>query len=167
MMNFVNLHHPYDWLLPIYIEYGMVGTMLICYLVGVSLPFCRWYSRCPKLIPETPWFFCRRGQKDNALHSMRRLYKDVVDYDYEEEYGIMLKTIENEREMAHMSESQSWRQLFKGADGVSLRHRHRRLTTQRRTFVLLVLVTGEIIGGNSLVSVYSTCRCSCHFAARS
>ena len=102
MMNFINKRHPLDWLLPVYIEFGLVGLMLVCFLI----------------IPETPWFYGRRGNKEKALRSMKRLYSNIPGYDFEEEYGIIVRSIEHEKELLAQAKGMAWSQIFRGANGV-------------------------------------------------
>lgn len=127
MMNFVNKFHPYFWLLPIYIEYGLVVLMLGCYLC----------------LPETPWYYGRRENKAACFKSMNRLYGKIEGYNHEEEYGIILRTIAHEKELLAAAKAQSWTQVFRGLNG-------------KRMFILLVMCTGQQVGGNALISVYST-----------
>lgn len=101
MMTMVNRHHPQFWLLPIYIEYGLIALMLGCYLV----------------LPETPWYYGRRENREGCFKSMKRLYGNVEGYDYEEEYGIILRTIAHEKELLAESKSQSWTHVFRGLNG--------------------------------------------------
>ncbi len=49
-------------------------------------------------VPESPWFYARRGNKDKAMKSMRQLYGNVEGYDFEEEYEIIARTIEQRKE---------------------------------------------------------------------
>lgn len=127
MMTMVNRNHPDFWLLPIYIEYGLIAVMLGCYVC----------------LPETPWYYGRRENREGCFKSMKRLYGNVDGYDYEEEYGIILRTIAHEKEMLAEAKTQSWTQVFRGLNG-------------KRMFILLVMCTGQQVGGNALISVYST-----------
>lgn len=103
MMTMVNRNHPDFWLLPIYIEYGLIAVMLGCYVC----------------LPETPWYYGRRENREGCFKSMRRLYGNVEGYDYEEEYGIILRTIAHEKELLAEAKTQSWTQVFRGLNGVS------------------------------------------------
>lgn len=103
MMYQVNKFHPDWYLLPIYIEYGLVALMFICFLI----------------IPETPWFYGRRGDKEAAMKTMRRLYGRVEGYDMEEEWGVIVRSIAHEKTLMEAAKAQSWTQVFKGFNGVS------------------------------------------------
>jgi hypothetical protein len=48
---------------------------------------------------------------------MKRLYGNVEGYDYEEEYGIILRTIAHEKELLAESKAQSWTHVFRGLNG--------------------------------------------------
>lgn len=148
MMTMVNRHHPQFWLLPIYIEYGLIALMLGCYV----------------LLPETPWYYGRRENREGCFKSMKRLYGNVEGYDYEEEYGIILRTIAHEKELLAESKSQSWTQVFRGLNGkrellASATYKQLSLIANvSGMLVLLIMCTGQQVGGNALISVYSTCR---------
>lgn len=103
MMNELTLRHPLNWHLPVYAAWGPVGLMLFCFLV----------------IPESPWFFARKGDKAKTLKVLHFLYGNIEGYDYEEEYGIIIKTIEHEREQIRINKASGWTDLFKGTNGVS------------------------------------------------
>ena len=105
MMDILNQKYPQRWLLAVYIEYAMIGIMFLCYI----------------FIPETPWYFARRGDREGAMKSMRRLYGNIPDYDYEHEYGIISRTIAHEKEMNAIAKAQPWSEIFRGLNGVSRR----------------------------------------------
>jgi SP family general alpha glucoside:H+ symporter-like MFS transporter len=50
-------------------------------------------------IPESPWFHARKGNKQGAMTSLRKLYGNVEGYDFEEEYSIIERTIIHERDI--------------------------------------------------------------------
>lgn len=103
MMNQLTLAQPLNWHLPVYATWGPVALMGLCFAV----------------IPESPWFHARRGNKDKALKVLKFLYGNVEGYDYEEEFGIISKTIEHEREQIKINNASAWTDLFKGTNGVS------------------------------------------------
>lgn len=96
-------NQPYYWQLPVYVEMGLIGLMGICFLA----------------VPETPWFYGRRNNKEACFKTMRRLYGKVVDYDYEEEWGIIVRSIEHERVLLAQSSAASWTSIFTGTNRVS------------------------------------------------
>lgn len=96
----LNKTHPTDWQIAVRALWGPVGLMLFCFLP----------------LPESPWFYARRGDKDKAFKSMKTLYTGVEGYDREEEYGIMLRTLEHEREVA--AKGIPWLAIFQGTNRV-------------------------------------------------
>ena len=68
-------------------------------------------------VPESPWFHARRGNKEKALKTMRQLYGGIKDFDFEEEYGIIARTIEHERQV--LDEKPRYIHIFKGLNLVS------------------------------------------------
>ena len=147
-MKVVNDKHPRAWQIPIKAEFGITALIIVAYAI----------------IPETPWYYARRNEKEKGLKAMRRLYFNVEGYDYEEEWGIIMRTIAHEREEYDAAKSQPWSDCFTGLNGVS---QPLLLTValcgmlkddQKRMVILLVMCTGQQVGGNSLISTYSTCE---------
>ena len=101
MMQQLNQTHPDDYLIAMRILWAPIGLMILCWV----------------FIPESPWFHARRGNKTQALKAMRQLYGDVAGYDFEEEYGIIARTIEHEKEQ--LVETPSYIHVFKGLNLVS------------------------------------------------
>ncbi|EJT52612.1 hypothetical protein A1Q2_05686 [Trichosporon asahii var. asahii CBS 8904] len=101
MMNELTKRHPLNWHLPIYATWGPVGFMLLCFLV----------------VPESPWFYARHGDKDNAMKALRKLYGGVPGYDFEEEYSIIVRTVEHERSQIQANKASGWTDLWKGTNG--------------------------------------------------
>ena len=101
MMEQLNQRHPDNYLLAMRILWAPVGVMIIFWA----------------LVPESPWFHARRGNKEKALKAMRQLYGGVEDYDFEEEYGIIARTIEHEREF--LEDRPKYIHVFKGLNLVS------------------------------------------------
>ncbi|GFZ46551.1 hypothetical protein JCM24511_03771 [Saitozyma sp. JCM 24511] len=127
MMTMTARRQPFYWQLPVYVEMGLVGLMGICFI----------------LIPETPWYHGRRGNKEGCFKSMRRLFGNVDDYNQEEEWGIISRSVEHERELLEQTSAVSWSSIFRGTNG-------------KRMFILLLVCTGQQVGGNALMSTYST-----------
>ena len=101
MMQQLNQRHPDNYLLAMRILWAPIGLMIICWVI----------------VPESPWFHARRGNKDMAIKSMKQLYGGVQGYDFEEEYGIIARTIEHEREL--LQETPRYVHIFKGLNLVS------------------------------------------------
>jgi MFS transporter, SP family, general alpha glucoside:H+ symporter len=101
MMQQLNQRHPDNYLLAMRILWAPIGLMIVC-----------WF-----FIPESPWFHARRGNKEQAIKTMKQLYGGVEGYDFEEEYGIIAKTIEHEREL--LEDRPRYVDIFKGLNLVS------------------------------------------------
>lgn len=101
MMQQLNQRHPDNYLLAMRILWAPVGLMIVCWV----------------FIPESPWFYARRGNKEKAMKAMRQLYGGVKGYDFEEEYGIIARTIKHEREM--LQDRPRYIHIFKGINLVS------------------------------------------------
>lgn len=104
MMQQLNQKHPDNYLLAMRILWAPIGLMIVCWT----------------LVPESPWFHARHGNKDKALKAMRQLYGGIPGYDFEEEYGIIERTIAHEKEV--LMEVPSVIHVFKGLNlvGVSI-----------------------------------------------
>lgn len=127
MMNFLTLANPMNWHLPVYATWAPVGVMALCFAV----------------VPESPWFHARRGNKEQALKSLKTLYGNIPDYDFEEEYGIIAKTIDHERETIKRNKASGWTDLFKGTNG-------------KRTFAAMVIASSLQLGGFPILYTYAT-----------
>lgn len=101
MMNELTKRFPLNWHLPIYATWGPVGFMLLCFIV----------------VPESPWFYARHGNKEKAIKALQKLYSGVEGYDYEEEYSIILRTVEHERAQLRANKASGWNDLWKGTNG--------------------------------------------------
>jgi SP family general alpha glucoside:H+ symporter-like MFS transporter len=68
-------------------------------------------------VPESPWFYARKGNQGAVMRSMKQLYGGVKGYDFEEEYGIILRTIEHEKEK--LNNHPRYNDVFRGLNLVS------------------------------------------------
>jgi hypothetical protein len=127
MMQQLNKRHPDNYLLALRILWAPIGLMLLCFLA----------------VPESPWYHARRGDRDAALACMRRFYSGVPGYDYDEEYGIIARTLAHERAML-ADHRPRFRDLFKG-------------TNTTRTLTVMVLAVCAQFSGLAIISTYSTC----------
>lgn len=100
MMQQLNKTYPDDYRLAMRILWAPVGIMILCWL---------W-------IPESPWFHARHGNKDKAMKAMAQLYGGIPGYDFEEEYGIIARTIDHEKEM--LQTAPTYLDIFKGLNRV-------------------------------------------------
>lgn len=103
MMQQLNKKHPDNYLLAMRIIWAPVALMIVCWV----------------FIPESPWFYARHDNKEKAIKSLKQLYGGVEGFDFEEEYGIIVRTIAHEREV--LQEAPSYRHVFKGLNLVSER----------------------------------------------
>lgn len=101
MMQQLNQKHPDNYILAMRILWAPIGLMIICWV----------------FIPESPWFHARHGNKDAAMKSMKQLYGGIEGYDFEEEYGIIARTIEHEMET--LEDGPRYIHVFKGLNLVS------------------------------------------------
>ena len=75
MLQVCATRYPDNYKLPIWVLWGLAGLMLVCIVV----------------VPETPWFYARRGDKTNGMKVLHRLYSNIKGYNFEEEWGIMIR----------------------------------------------------------------------------
>lgn len=101
MMQQLNQRHPDNYLLAMRILWAPIGLMILCWI----------------FIPESPWFHARRGDKEKAIKTMKQLYGGIKGYNFEEEYGIIARTIEHEKDQ--LQESPKYIHVFKGINLVS------------------------------------------------
>ena len=145
MMQELNRRHPLNYTLPLRILIAPVVLMIFFWA----------------FVPESPWHHTRRGNKDKAMKSLRQLYGGVEGYDFEQEYDIIAKTIQHEKEF--MAEEPGFLHVFKGVNLVrydsSILRRGGMLTSlQKRTLTVMLLSVCSQFGGLSVVLSYSTCR---------
>lgn len=96
MMQQLNEKHPDNYLLAMRLLWAPIGLMIVCWI----------------FVPESPWFHARRGHKEKAMRSMRQLYGGIEDFDFEEEFGIIERTIQHESEQ--LNEQPRVIDVFKG-----------------------------------------------------
>lgn len=140
MVQQLNQKHPEDYLIVMRIVWGPIALMLLLWAI----------------IPESPWYYSRRGNKAKALKMMKSLYGGVPGYDFEEEYGIIQRTLEHEKQV--LQEAPKWVHIFKGLNLVShnvevvFRADH----LQKRTLTVAVLAIAQQLVGLSIIFTYST-----------
>lgn len=106
MMQQLNEKHPDDYLIAMRVLWAPIGAMIFFWII----------------VPESPWFLARKGDKEGAMKSLKRLYGNIAAYDYEEEYGIIEHTIQHET--ALLDNQPRYRDLFKGVNKVRFRVLH-------------------------------------------
>lgn len=103
MLQICNQRYPLNYRLPVYIMWGPVGAILLCFLV----------------LPESPWFYARKYNREASIKSLQALYGNVKDYDLEEEYDIILRNLEHEKNLEGEAKSVAWRDILRGINLVS------------------------------------------------
>ena len=129
MLEVMNQKYPLNWLKPFYVVWGMAAVMLFSILI----------------LPESPWHHARRGNRESAIKSLRRLYGTVPNYDVEAEYNIILRTVVHEKVVLQASKAASYRYLFTGEN-------------LKRTVIVMVFEAGNLLAGMAMVSNFGTCK---------
>ena len=144
MLYVANNKYPNDYLLPVYTCWGLAGVMAVCIIV----------------IPESPWFYARQGRQEDALKSLRSLNKGVKGYDFEEEVGIIFRTLAHEKVLNEALGKSEWRDVFTGVNLVSrYDFSGAKLTGRKRRTILVVMCwSGGQWAGLSMIGTYSTCE---------
>ncbi|KAJ3530958.1 hypothetical protein NM208_g9091 [Fusarium decemcellulare] len=97
-LNRLNASQPYDFRTPIYTQWGMIGIILVIFLI----------------IPESPWWLASKGKVDQASKVLHLCFSKVEGYDVEQQIEIMTSTVAVERQQAEQnSELGPWA-VFKG-----------------------------------------------------
>ncbi|WVR05517.1 hypothetical protein IAU60_002535 [Kwoniella sp. DSM 27419] len=94
---------PLDWKTPIYTQWAMIGLMILIYIF---------------IVPESPWWAAEKGKHELGKRSLSTLNGNVAEYDVDNEYAILMRTIELEREVAARQKNESFTALFKGVNGM-------------------------------------------------
>ncbi|WWD01005.1 hypothetical protein V866_007943 [Kwoniella sp. B9012] len=93
---------PLNWKTIILTQWSQVGIMGIIYVF---------------LLPESPWWYAKKGMHEKGKKVLQRLYGKVTGYDAEVEYGIIRRTVEAEEEFAATIKEIPWRAIFTGVNG--------------------------------------------------
>lgn len=93
---------PLDWKTIILTQWSQVGIMGLIYV----------------FLPETPWWYARKGRAEDAKKILTRLYGKIQGYDVSVEYGIIAATVEQETIWATENKEVAWSAIFKGINGV-------------------------------------------------
>ncbi|KAJ5377257.1 uncharacterized protein N7496_004666 [Penicillium cataractarum] len=125
MMQQLNESHPDNYITAVRIIWAPIGLMIFFFI----------------FVPESPWFYVRRGDKEKAMKSLRWLYGNVEGYDFDEEYNIIAKTIEHEREA--LAAEPKYIHLIQGVN-------------LKRTLTITLLAVMGQLGGITIINTYST-----------
>ena len=124
-MQQLNQRHPDNYLLAMRILWAPIALIIVCWA----------------FIPESPWFYARHGNKEKAIKAMKQLYGGVEGYDFEEEYGVIARTIRHEKEL--LQNELQYVDVFKGVN------------LKRTLTVVLISVTTQL-GGLAVINTYLT-----------
>jgi hypothetical protein len=120
--------------------FGPIGIMILFWVV----------------VPESPWYHARRGDKRSALKSMHRLYGNIKDYNSEEEFGIIARTIQHENENMENGQAR-YKDVFKGINLVSSRQEQIRHVTH----VAASNPDCHVVGGGATIGWSGHCADLC------
>ncbi|KAL3485888.1 general substrate transporter [Aspergillus germanicus] len=95
-------HSPTVWLTPIYTQWAQIGIMLIIYV----------------FLPESPVWCATRGDSTRAKRELLKLNRDVKDYNLEQQYQLLVLTVEHENQVAAEQKQQRWYAIFQGTNGL-------------------------------------------------
>ncbi|KAI2611825.1 general substrate transporter [Hypoxylon sp. NC1633] len=93
------LTNPYDFKIPIYTQWGMLGILLIINI----------------FLPESPWWLVERTKYDKAEKVLASTHKGVPGYEVKNELAIIIATVEHERLVAAETKNPLI-QIFKGTN---------------------------------------------------
>lgn len=85
-------------------------------------------------IPESPAWCVSRGKVERAKKALHQLHWDVVDYDVEQQYQVLVLAVEHEAEVAKTMRTEKWYVIFIRIDG------------KRTLTALWTLLTQQFIG---------------------
>ncbi|SCO76681.1 probable maltose permease (MalP) [Fusarium oxysporum] len=97
----LNKTDPFNWLTPVYTQWGHIGVMAIIYV----------------LLPESPSWCVTVGQEERAKKSIRFLYRGVENFDVDRHYELLALNVEHEKALAAEQRNESWLAIFKGTNG--------------------------------------------------
>lgn len=123
----MNKIDPYNYLTPIYTQWGQIGLMLTVYI----------------FLPESPAWCATVGKEELAKKSLRKLNRGVEGYDADHQYQILALNVEHERALAVEQRNEKWWAIFKGTDG-------------RRTLTALWTIVAQQFLGLALFGSYGT-----------
>lgn len=117
---------PLDWLVPVYTEWAIHGLWIFFGFI--------W-------LPESPWYYARRGRDEKALKALGRIYRGVAGFDSNHELTAIKHELERQREAE--SVVSAWTDLFKG-------------TNRIRTLAAGLAIATQMFAGAIIVFTYTT-----------
>ncbi|KAF4123598.1 Sugar (and other) transporter [Geosmithia morbida] len=97
-LNRLNASDPYDFKVAIYTQWGMIGVILIIFII----------------LPESPWWLASKGKTKKASKVLHLCYSDVEGYDVPQQIGIMTSTVAIERDQAERDSEVGHWAIFQG-----------------------------------------------------
>ena len=94
--------HPGNYLTPIYTQWAQLGLMFIIYIC----------------VPESPVWCVNVGKYERAKKQLRTLYRGVNDYNLEQQFQVIVLSVEHEKAVAVEQRREKWYNIFRGTDGV-------------------------------------------------
>ncbi|KAK1149692.1 hypothetical protein N8T08_005245 [Aspergillus melleus] len=94
--------HPGNYLTPIYTQWAQLGLMFIIYIC----------------VPESPVWCVNVGKYERAKKQLRTLYRGVNDYNLEQQFQVIVLSVEHEEAVAVEQRREKWYNIFRGTDGV-------------------------------------------------
>ncbi|KAI1863169.1 uncharacterized protein JN550_009905 [Neoarthrinium moseri] len=95
----LHIRDPYNYKIPIYTQWSMLGVMLIINL----------------FVPESPWWLVQRSKYHDAEKVLASSYKGVTGYDLKKELSIIIATVEHEK-LVEAENKYQLVQIFKGVN---------------------------------------------------
>ncbi|KAK6201791.1 hypothetical protein LQW54_009370 [Pestalotiopsis sp. IQ-011] len=97
-LNRLNASDPYDYKVPIYTQWAMIGG------IGIIFAF----------LPESPWWLASKGKLEKAAKILHSCNDKVEGYDVDEQIEIMTATIDLEQQQAEINKEQGAFAVFQG-----------------------------------------------------
>jgi MFS family permease len=102
VLNVMAKERPLNWLAPVYTQWVQIGIMIIIYV----------------FLPESPAWCATRGDGERAKKELLKLNRGVKDYNLEQQYELLILTVEHEKQGAEEMKRQQWFAIFRGTDGL-------------------------------------------------
>lgn len=100
-LQVMSTYDPNNFRTPVYTQWGHIGLMLIIYII----------------LPESPAWCASKDKADRAKKNMRFIYRGVEGFNIDEQYEVLVRTIEHERAVAAEMRDTKWWSIFKGTNG--------------------------------------------------
>ncbi|KAJ5297538.1 hypothetical protein PENANT_c005G03852 [Penicillium antarcticum] len=98
----LSAHDPYDFRVPIYTQWAMIGVIAIIFI----------------LMPESPWWLVSKGKIDQAAKVLNRCNGKVDGYSVDGQIEIMTATVTEERILAERNSEEGMWAVFQGRNRI-------------------------------------------------